>query len=175
MKLTYLLVSPFKGMWILIEGASISWPGLALPKSRMERSVPPTEAKGGSSASFRLLLPPSRLTASEEWLLPVLFPRELVLSRSCCTRAVSFLFLLKASVVGGAAVAALVAAAAEDVGGTDDMLVNEFLGGDGFFGGAAGAGGGGGARLTSMICGLVICGGACRTGLDDKGVADVDS
>lgn len=87
----------------------------------------------------------------------------------------SFLLLVGGAVVDGAAVAALVAAAAEDVGGTVDILVNEFLGGDGFLWEAAGAGGGGGARLTSIICGLVICCGVERTGLEDKGVADVDS
>ena len=87
----------------------------------------------------------------------------------------SFLLLVGGAVVEGAAVAALVAAAADDVGGTMDILVNEFLGGDGFLWEAAGAGGGGGARLTSMICGFVICCSVGRAGLDDEGVADVDS
>jgi len=133
MKLTYLLVSPFKGIWRTILGAATSSPGVAFPKSRMERSFPGMDG----NASFKLLI-----RGDEELLLAFLW-----LSRSCWTTAASFLLC-----TGAVAPIARAAAAAEEVGMLD-MLVKDDVFACSTFGAA---GGGGSGRLASTIVGFVV-------------------
>jgi len=150
MKLTYLLVSPLSGICRTMLGAVVSSPGLALPKSRMERSLPGMDGR----ASLRLLI-----RGEEELLLAFL-----CVSRSCCTTAAIFLLCT------GAGIAEANEATAD--AGMVVMCVKAF---ETLAGSGLGAGGGGGGRLASTMAGLVMCCGALRTGCEGEGGIDVDS
>lgn len=139
-------------------GASISSPGLARPKSRIDRSVPP--GRGGKAAS----LPSLRLLILGDEPLLRAFLAELV----CCTTAA--IFLLWAAVAECAAMAddaalplGMVGMVVNDVVLTSccpvaAVVVVEVVAADVGAGVVTAAGGGGGGRRASTRTGLGMLG-----------------
>ena len=131
-------------------GACSSSPGLALPKSRIERLGP--ELVGPDSLS------PAAALDAEDAVLPFRG-----LSRSCCMAAA---FLLRGA--DSAGTTEEVAAEGIDVMGVNPCFV------DSVFGWAV-ADGGGGARFASAAAGLAAGRGAGRAGWDGEGGEELGS